>query len=81
MILVFRNTKCEEKANIIYEKKCWSMREAFYEKAEKYFHTRKSKDNVNTDSIDLAAIELNENCEKLSTEVIIDIIKIVFCHK
>ncbi|XP_043514610.1 breast cancer type 2 susceptibility protein homolog isoform X1 [Frieseomelitta varia] len=65
---IFRNTRCEEKANIIYEKECRSIIEAFYAKAEKYFHTGNSKDNVNTDSIDLAAIEWNENCEKLSKE-------------
>lgn len=76
MILVFRNTRCEEKANIIYEKECRSIIEAFYAKAEKYFHSGENKDNVNTDSIDLAAIEWNENCEKLSKEVITDIIKL-----
>lgn len=65
---IFRNTRCEEKANIIYEKECRSIVEAFYAKTEKYFHSGKSKDNVNTDSIDLAAIEWNENCEKLSKE-------------
>ncbi|XP_017762393.1 PREDICTED: breast cancer type 2 susceptibility protein-like [Eufriesea mexicana] len=65
---IFRNTRCEEKANIIYEKECRSIIEAFYAKAEKYFHTDKRKSNVNTDSIDLAAIEWNEDCEKLSKE-------------
>lgn len=77
MILVFRNTRCEEKANINYEKECRSMIEAFYAKAEKYFHAGKRKSNVNTDSIDLAAIEWNEDCEKLSKEVLINTVKII----
>ncbi|XP_043585312.1 breast cancer type 2 susceptibility protein homolog isoform X3 [Bombus pyrosoma] len=65
---IFRNARCEEKANIIYEKECRSMIEAFYAKAEKYFHTRKCKSNLNTDSIDIAAVEWNEDCDKLFKE-------------
>lgn len=68
-IIVFRNIRCEEKANIIYEKKCRSMIETFYDKAEKYFYTKKNKNDLNTDSIDLAAIEWNENCDGLSKKV------------
>lgn len=63
---IFRNIRCEEKANIIYEKKCRSMIETFYAKAEKYFYTGKNKNDLNTDSIDLATIEWNENCDGLS---------------
>ncbi|XP_071874320.1 breast cancer type 2 susceptibility protein isoform X2 [Bombus fervidus] len=65
---IFRNARCEEKANIIYEKECRSMIEAFYAKAEKYFHTGKCKTNLNTDSIDLAAVEWNEDNDKLFKE-------------
>ncbi|CAK9796960.1 Breast cancer type 2 susceptibility protein homolog [Anthophora quadrimaculata] len=65
---IFRNVRCEEKANIMYEKECRSMIEAFYAKAEKYFCIRKGKTDSNTDSIDLAAVEWNEDCEKLSKE-------------
>ncbi|KOC63018.1 Breast cancer type 2 susceptibility protein like protein [Habropoda laboriosa] len=38
------------------------------ESKEKYFYTRKSKNNSNPDSIDLAAFDWNEDCEKLSKE-------------
>ncbi|XP_076484061.1 breast cancer type 2 susceptibility protein homolog isoform X2 [Bombus vancouverensis nearcticus] len=65
---IFRNARCEEKASIIYEKECRSMIEAFYAKAEKYFHTGKCKSNLNTDSIDLAAVEWNEDCDRLFKE-------------
>ncbi|XP_076244106.1 breast cancer type 2 susceptibility protein homolog isoform X2 [Calliopsis andreniformis] len=65
---VFRNARCEEKANDIYEKECRSIIEAFYAKAEKYFSAETKKSNSNPDSIDLAAIEWNEDCEKLSKE-------------
>ncbi|XP_012165483.2 breast cancer type 2 susceptibility protein homolog isoform X2 [Bombus terrestris] len=65
---IFRNARCEEKASIIYERECRSMIEAFYAKAEKYFHTGKCKSNLSTDSIDLAAVEWNEDRDKLFKE-------------
>ncbi|XP_060811194.1 breast cancer type 2 susceptibility protein homolog isoform X2 [Bombus pascuorum] len=65
---IFRNARCEEKANIIYEKEYRSMVEAFYAKAEKYFHTGKCKTNLNADSIDLAAVEWNEDYDKIFKE-------------
>lgn len=48
------------------------MIETFYAKAEKYFYTGKNKNDLdkNIDSIDLAAIEWNENCDGLSKKVI-----------
>lgn len=46
------------------------MIEAFYAKAEKYFHTGKCKSNLNTDSIDLAAVEWKEDCDRLFKEVL-----------
>ncbi|CAL7935898.1 unnamed protein product [Xylocopa violacea] len=65
---IFRNLKCEERANIAYEKERCSLIEAFYVKAEKYFHTGKNESASNADSIDLAAIEYNEDRERLSKE-------------
>lgn len=79
LILVFRNARCEEKASIIYERECRSMIEAFYAKAEKYFHTGKCKSNLSTDSIDLAAVEWNEDRDKLFKEVLTNTTIIVFC--
>lgn len=52
------------------------MIEAFYTKAEKYFSTGRRKSNSNPDSIDLAAIEWDEDCERLSKEVSIKIYRI-----
>nr|XP_033322481.1 breast cancer type 2 susceptibility protein-like isoform X2 [Megalopta genalis] len=65
---IFRNTRCEEKANIAYEKKCRSLIEAFYAKAEKYFSEENRISNSTSDSIDLAAIEWKKDREKLSEE-------------
>lgn len=65
--------RCEEKANIAYEKERRSMIETFYAEAEKYFSTETRKTTSNLDSIDLAAIEWNDDREKLSREVIIRI--------
>lgn len=55
------------------------MIEAFYAKAEKYFHTGKYKSNLNTDSIDIAAVEWNEDRDKLFKEVLTNTTIIVFC--
>ncbi|XP_076646165.1 uncharacterized protein LOC143355318 [Halictus rubicundus] len=63
---IFRNTRCEEKANAAYEKECRSLTEAFYENAEKYFSTERRKSNSTPDSIDLAAMEWIKDREKLS---------------
>ncbi|XP_053974743.1 breast cancer type 2 susceptibility protein homolog [Hylaeus volcanicus] len=63
---IFRNARCEEKANIAYEKEYRSIIEAFYTKAETNFSTRRRKNVSNPDSIDLAAIDLDEDCERLS---------------
>ncbi|XP_076636941.1 breast cancer type 2 susceptibility protein [Colletes latitarsis] len=65
---IFRNTRCEEKANIAYEKECRSMIESFYAKAEKYYSTGGRKSNQNPEGIDLASIEWDEDYEKLSRE-------------
>ncbi|XP_043262292.1 breast cancer type 2 susceptibility protein homolog isoform X2 [Colletes gigas] len=65
---IFRNTRCEEKANIAYEKECRSMIESFYAKAEKYYSTGGRKSNENPEGIDLASIEWDEDFEKLSRE-------------
>lgn len=54
------------------------MIETFYAKAEKYFYTGKNKNDLNTDSIDLATIEWNENCDGLSKKVLIEIKNIIF---
>ncbi|XP_076289236.1 uncharacterized protein LOC143213359 isoform X2 [Lasioglossum baleicum] len=63
---IFRNTRCEEKANAAYEKQCRSLTEAFYEDAEKYFCTERRRSSSTTDSIDLAAMEWTKDREKLS---------------
>ncbi|XP_078041052.1 uncharacterized protein LOC144472143 [Augochlora pura] len=69
----FRNTRCEEKANIAYEKECRSLVEAFYSKAEKYFSEESRISNSTPDSIDLAAIEWKKDREKLSEEKFLSI--------
>lgn len=51
-IPVFRNGRCEEKANIAYEEKCRSKAEAFYAEAERKFDSEGS-DNFESDDIDL----------------------------
>ncbi|KZC14059.1 Breast cancer type 2 susceptibility protein like protein [Dufourea novaeangliae] len=65
---IFRNTRCEEKAGIAYERECRSMIEAFHAKTEKYFSIGKRRSDSNPDSFDLAAMEWTEDCEKLSKE-------------
>ncbi|XP_076763986.1 breast cancer type 2 susceptibility protein homolog [Xylocopa sonorina] len=65
---IFRNLKCEEKVNIAYEKERCSLIEAFYAKAEKYFYSGKNATDSNADGFDLAAIEYNEDYERLSKE-------------
>ncbi|XP_034175277.2 uncharacterized protein LOC117601989 [Osmia lignaria lignaria] len=61
---IFRNARCEEKANIAYEKECRLTIEAFYAKAEKYFSTERRKSSSNTDSIGLSVSDWIEECEK-----------------
>lgn len=68
-IPVVRNARCEEKAAIAYEKECRSRMEAFYAKSEEYFSEERRKSNTKPDSIDLVAMEWNDDREKLSNEV------------
>ncbi|XP_076669927.1 uncharacterized protein LOC143369629 [Andrena cerasifolii] len=65
---IVRNARCEEKADIAYKKECRSRKEAFYAKSEEYFSEEGRKGNTKPDSIDLAAMEWNEDREKLSNE-------------
>ncbi|XP_031831801.2 uncharacterized protein LOC116426668 [Nomia melanderi] len=65
---IFRNARCEEKANIVYERECRLLIESFYAKAEKHFYMEKRQSNSDPDSIDLAAMEWTKDREKLFEE-------------
>ncbi|XP_046823824.1 breast cancer type 2 susceptibility protein-like isoform X2 [Vespa crabro] len=56
---IFRNSRCEEKANIAYEEQCRSKVEAFYAEAEQKF------DSVRSDTFESDNIDLKLNKEKL----------------
>ncbi|XP_035730914.1 breast cancer type 2 susceptibility protein homolog isoform X2 [Vespa mandarinia] len=62
---IFRNSRCEEKANIAYEEQCRSKVEAFYAEAEQKFDSVRS-DTFESDSIDLKLDKeklLNHDCK------------------
>ncbi|KAG7189495.1 hypothetical protein KM043_017189 [Ampulex compressa] len=65
---IYRNARSEEKASLAYETECRSKVEAFYAEAEKYFNAGKKTGSSQPDSMDLLAMEWNEDCEKLSKE-------------
>ncbi|XP_026673987.1 breast cancer type 2 susceptibility protein homolog isoform X2 [Ceratina calcarata] len=62
---IYRNDRCEEKANNAYEKKRAAMIDSFH---EKYFHAGESKIDSQADSIELAAYEWKKSRERLSKE-------------
>ncbi|XP_012140339.2 breast cancer type 2 susceptibility protein [Megachile rotundata] len=69
---ITRNARCEEKANIAYEKKCRSTIEAFYAKAEKCFSSGAKKRSLDADSPDLATIDWSEDCGREELEQLKD---------